>query len=174
MPRFCWATVSLILVEILTVGYANANKEYWWMDDQAVFSPNSGGGYNGGNNFQGQPSNNGNNQNTGRWPQQSAQPLPVNNGNNYPNNNNFAQNPPPQNQQRPNVQHQQTNTIGGGSCPNIANLPPVEQCAGSTSNCWSVGQPDVDCPGNALCCFDGCSNTCQGAGGAAPRRHSGR
>ena len=32
------------------------------------------------------------------------------------------------------------------------------------SDCWSVGQPDVDCLDNALCCFDGCVNVCQGAG----------
>ena len=72
------------------------------------------------------------------------------------------------------VQQQQANPIGGGSCTNVANLPPVEACAGRASNCWSVGQPDVDCPGNALCCFDGCANTCQGGGGTAPRRNRGR
>ena len=27
-----------------------------------------------------------------------------------------------------------------------------------------VGQPDVDCLNDALCCFDGCANVCQGAG----------
>ena len=52
------------------------------------------------------------------------------------------------------------------SCPNVNNLPPVEACAGRSSNCWSVGQADVDCPGNALCCFDGRANTCQGGGGS--------
>merc|ERR1712183_697520 len=45
-------------------------------------------------------------------------------------------------------------------------------CAGRSSNCWSVGQTDVDCPGFALCCFDGCANTCQGGGGEAPRQSS--
>lgn len=35
---------------------------------------------------------------------------------------------------------------------------------GRVSDCWSVGQPDVDCLNNALCCFDGCANVCQGAG----------
>merc|ERR1719175_121369 len=30
----------------------------------------------------------------------------------------------------------------------------------SSSTCWSPGQPDVDCPGNGICCFDGCSNQC--------------
>jgi len=58
------------------------------------------------------------------------------------------------------------------SCPNVNNLPPVEACAGRSSNCWSVGQADVDCPGNALCCFDGCANTCQGGGGSEPRQPS--
>merc|ERR1712212_237812 len=28
------------------------------------------------------------------------------------------------------------------------------------SICWSPGQPDTDCPGNGICCFDGCSNRC--------------
>ena len=67
-------------------------------------------------------------------------------------------------------QPQQQNN--GGTCPSVSNLPPVEACAGRSSNCWSVGQADVDCPGNALCCFDGCANTCQGGGGGtAPRRN---
>jgi hypothetical protein len=51
-----------------------------------------------------------------------------------------------------------------GSCPVVSQVPPVEQCAGRLSNCWSVGQPDVDCLNDALCCFDGCANVCQGAG----------
>jgi len=51
-----------------------------------------------------------------------------------------------------------------GSCPAIAGVPPAEQCTGRLSNCWSVGQADVDCLNNDLCCFDGCANVCQGAG----------
>ena len=31
-------------------------------------------------------------------------------------------------------------------------------------NTWFSGQPDVDCLNDALCCFDGCANVCQGAG----------
>jgi hypothetical protein len=27
-----------------------------------------------------------------------------------------------------------------------------------------AGQPDVDCVGDALCCFDGCANVCVGGG----------
>jgi hypothetical protein len=50
------------------------------------------------------------------------------------------------------------------NCPAITNIPPVDQCSGRKSNCWSVGQPDVDCVNNALCCFDGCANVCQGGG----------
>ena len=53
-----------------------------------------------------------------------------------------------------------SNNIPTGECPNIATLPNVESCNGQASNCWSVGQADVDCPNNALCCFDGCVNTC--------------
>ncbi|TRY77419.1 hypothetical protein TCAL_12433 [Tigriopus californicus] len=38
------------------------------------------------------------------------------------------------------------------------------------SNCWSVGQADVDCPNSELCCFDGCRNACYFRGNEnAPR-----
>merc|ERR1711997_1396464 len=50
----------------------------------------------------------------------------------------------------------------------LNNVLPVSQCAGRESNCWSVGQPDVDCLNNALCCFDGCTNICQGSGSRSP------
>ena len=33
---------------------------------------------------------------------------------------------------------------------------------GSVSTCWSVGQPDADCPNNGLCINNGCANVCQG------------
>merc|ERR1711953_1395164 len=55
-----------------------------------------------------------------------------------------------------------------GSCPAVSSVPPVAQCAGRKSNCWSVGQTDVDCVDNALCCFDGCANVCQGSGSRSP------
>ena len=42
-------------------------------------------------------------------------------------------------------------------------MPPMSQCSSSVSNCWSVGEPDWDCPDNGLCCFDGCANTCLGS-----------
>merc|ERR1712154_340431 len=57
---------------------------------------------------------------------------------------------------------------GGGSCPAVTSVPPVSQCSDRVSDCWSVGQPDVDCLDNALCCFDGCANVCQGAGSRSP------
>ena len=54
-----------------------------------------------------------------------------------------------------------------GACPKINPLPAYE-CSKrrSKKTCWSVGQKDVDCPspdglGYGLCCFDGCSNSCQ-------------
>eukprot|EP00092_Neocalanus_flemingeri_P027269 GFUD01029571.1.p1 GENE.GFUD01029571.1~~GFUD01029571.1.p1 ORF type:complete len:336 (+),score=76.33 GFUD01029571.1:58-1008(+) len=50
------------------------------------------------------------------------------------------------------------------TCPVINILPPISQCQGRPSNCWSVGVADTDCIGNALCCFDGCANVCQGEG----------
>ena len=51
-----------------------------------------------------------------------------------------------------------------GSCPTVSSIPPVSACQGRNSDCWSVGQTDVDCLDNALCCFDGCANVCQGEG----------
>ena len=41
-------------------------------------------------------------------------------------------------------------------------MPPLgKSCSGNEkSTCWSPGVNDVDCPGHGLCCFDGCSNTC--------------
>merc|ERR1712064_133112 len=68
----------------------------------------------------------------------------------------------PQFQQQPQYQQQQQplNSV----CPAVTSLPAVSSCAGKKSNCWSVGQTDVDCLDNALCCFDGCANVCQGRG----------
>ena len=37
-----------------------------------------------------------------------------------------------------------------GQCPTVTTLASL-QCQGAVNSCWSVGQPDVDCPGNALC-----------------------
>merc|ERR1712107_546691 len=48
-----------------------------------------------------------------------------------------------------------------GSCPAVSPGSP-EECAGAVSTCWSPGQRDTDCPGNGLCCFDGCADTCDG------------
>ena len=45
-------------------------------------------------------------------------------------------------------------------CPDVSAIPPVSSCSSTVSNCWSVGEPDWDCPDNGLCCFDGCANTC--------------
>jgi len=100
------------------------------------------------------------------------QPAPVNNNNfqNVPiNNNNRGQAAPNQGQPQP------PQVITTGSCPRVDNLPPVEFCSGKQSNCWSVGQPDTDCVGNALCCFDGCGNTCYygGNGNGTPSNNQG-
>jgi len=48
-----------------------------------------------------------------------------------------------------------------GTCPAASPGSP-DQCSGAVSTCWSPGQRDTDCPGNGLCCFDGCANTCDG------------
>merc|ERR1711892_1208277 len=50
------------------------------------------------------------------------------------------------------------------SCPSVSSAPSLAACAGRNSDCWSVGMQDVDCINNALCCFDGCANVCQGQG----------
>ena len=42
-------------------------------------------------------------------------------------------------------------------CPPIR---PGVKCEYVQNTCWSVGVPDVDCPGHGLCCFDGCANHC--------------
>ena len=49
--------------------------------------------------------------------------------------------------------------------PNFASsCPPVRknvQCEYVKHQCWSLGVPDLDCPGNGLCCFNGCNYMCQ-------------
>merc|ERR1711892_474151 len=50
------------------------------------------------------------------------------------------------------------------SCPSVSSAPSLAACVGRNSDCWSVGMQDVDCINNALCCFDGCANVCQGQG----------
>jgi len=50
-------------------------------------------------------------------------------------------------------------------CPDVPQLPPPEQCQPrplgqpEDDQCDSVGVRDV-CPGNTLCCFNGCLNVC--------------
>ena len=47
--------------------------------------------------------------------------------------------------------------IPHGTCPQIdSNL----KCGYEENECWSPGVPDLDCPGSALCCFNGCINVC--------------
>ena len=50
------------------------------------------------------------------------------------------------------------------SCPAPAFVPSKAACQGRTSQCWSVGVPDLDCPGAGVCRHDGCANVCQGLG----------
>merc|ERR1712012_710843 len=61
------------------------------------------------------------------------------------------------------LQQQQLGTIGD-SCPVLTTLPPLTECEGRKSNCWSPGVRDLDCLDSALCCFDGCANVCLGKG----------
>ncbi len=96
----------------------------------------------------------------------AAPGLPISSSGSRRPGNNFQQSQrrPHQQQQSQRLQQPGGNNINNqipqGSCPAINNLPDISSCNGMVSNCWSVGQPDVDCPGNALCCFDGCRNTC--------------
>merc|ERR1712123_229502 len=57
---------------------------------------------------------------------------------------------------------------GASQCPAAPSLP-LQQCQGAVNACWSVGVHDVDCPGQGLCCFDGCATVCAGQARAAPR-----
>merc|ERR1712012_278909 len=61
------------------------------------------------------------------------------------------------------LQQQQLGPIGD-SCPVLNTLPPLTECEGRKSNCWSPGVRDLDCLDSALCCFDGCANVCLGKG----------
>merc|ERR1712012_806830 len=61
------------------------------------------------------------------------------------------------------IQQQQLGPIGD-SCPVLKTLPPLTECEGRKSNCWSPGVRDLDCLDSALCCFDGCANVCLGKG----------
>jgi len=61
-------------------------------------------------------------------------------------------------------QLQQQQLSPTNSCPVLNTLPPLAECRGRTSNCWSPGVRDLDCLNSALCCFDGCANVCQGKG----------
>ena len=54
---------------------------------------------------------------------------------------------------------------GDPKCPIVAPQDPAS-CGGRTSQCWSPGVRDTDCPGHGLCCYDGCANVC--GGGPAP------
>ncbi|TRY80549.1 hypothetical protein TCAL_10964 [Tigriopus californicus] len=46
-----------------------------------------------------------------------------------------------------------------GRCPELSQRSPYE-CEGQVANCWSPGVPDLDCPGNGLCCDNGCVAKC--------------
>merc|ERR1719166_413622 len=61
------------------------------------------------------------------------------------------------------LQQQQLVRIGD-SCPVLNTLPPLTECEGRKSNCWSPGVRDLDCLDSALCCFGGCANVCLGKG----------
>ena len=51
----------------------------------------------------------------------------------------------------------QPRPLFNGVCPPPK---PNRKCEYVKHQCWSLGVPDVDCPGHGLCCFDGCVNSC--------------
>jgi hypothetical protein len=76
------------------------------------------------------------------------------------------------NEDQYNVNQYRVNYPGSSSgltCPKLGSKPPTCASSYATNQCWSVGQPDVDCEENALCCFNGCDNVCFVGNGAAGR-----
>jgi len=64
-----------------------------------------------------------------------------------------------QNELEPSRQSTNQLSLSVSQCPRVA-AKPDPMCVNRTSNCWSQGHQDVDCPGFALCCFDGCVASC--------------
>merc|ERR1712025_715529 len=131
-------------------------KEFWWMKEAAFNNPiqaRSGQGYGGGEGDSPGPntistapgggkSNQGNEGNLNGVPNSKAAGTVV----------------------LPATQGLVEAGLQGASCPSVGSAPSLAACVGRNSDCWSVGMPDVDCINNALCCFDGCANVCQGEG----------
>ena len=66
-------------------------------------------------------------------------------------------------QPTPNKQPKLLPVVPPKPVPVLGVCPPIRKdvkCEYVQNTCWSVGVPDVDCPGNGLCCFDGCANHC--------------
>merc|ERR1719234_2444347 len=131
----------------MMVGSSLADKEFWWMGQDGTFGQGNQGqavqqqGTGASPNYQGQQGGT------------VSNALPITKGL-------AGAASAPQGQAQAQAQ---------GVCPaSPPGLLPLEQCQGRTSNCWSVGQADVDCINNAPCCFDGCANVCQGAGSVSP------
>merc|ERR1711971_775458 len=130
------------MMVVMFTSLVSGDGKYWWMGSGGAFSDGSS---NGNNNYQQQQQQQPNNNYQGSGSQNvGSNVLPITQG----------------------IQSQVSGA--GGSCPAVTSVPPVSQCSGRVSDCWSVGQPDVDCLNNALCCFDGCANVCQGAGSRSP------
>jgi len=128
----------MLFVMMMSSTLVSGDGKYWWMGSGGAFSDR---GNSDNSNYQQQPQNNyqvSGSQNAG------SNVLPITQG----------------------IQPQAGG--GGSSCPAVSTVIPVSQCSGRVSNCWSVGQPDVDCLNNDLCCFDGCANVCQGDGSRSP------
>merc|ERR1711892_401530 len=134
--------ISLLL--LLLGGHTKGDGKFWWMGSGAFQGDTSGGngGYGGGNDDGGYSDDENN----------------VNTGNNFQSNPGFT---------LPATQGLASSNLQASSWPPVTQLP-FSDCSGRTSNCWSAGQPDVDCIDDAACCFDGCANVCQGAGSRSP------
>merc|ERR1712154_250761 len=139
---FIMMRTATIMMVVISTSLVSGDGKYWWMGSGGAFSDGSS---NGNNNYQQQQQQQPKNNYQGSGSQNvGSNVLPITQG----------------------IQSQVSG--GGGSCPAVTSVPPVSQCSGRVSDCWSVGQPDVDCLDNALCCFDGCANVCQGAGSRSP------
>ena len=63
----------------------------------------------------------------------------------------------------PTRQQQQPRLRPAASFFTTTACPPADKnvkCEYVKNQCWSRGTPDIDCPGEGLCCFNGCNNVC--------------
>merc|ERR1712025_712229 len=148
---------TLVLVVSCLAGPQGVQaKEFWWMKEGAFNNPiqaRSGQGYGGGEADSPGPNT-----------ISTAPDGGKSNQGNEGNLNGVANSKAAGTNVLPATQGLVKTGLQGASCPSVTSAPSLAACVGRNSDCWSVGMPDVDCINNALCCFDGCANVCQGEG----------